>query len=383
MGPGVSRRGSTSQRTLPVRLGARAPRPQAMFAACPRNPSEARHRSTRPPQAGGGPPRSRPAPRTPPPIPGFSPPQPDAGPGRFAEVLRSTYAPGPISDRRESRDSENNSRHLTAIQHPRTPFGSKPPVCDGSGNRSQLVTAQTFRPSKVRSPTRVHDPSPASLLLKNTMARRGSGWTARKTGTTGRRSLESPTLSSTQVEAWRPGRAARKSVRVGETLGRLGFQGGPTDWKRPTRGGEIDRSGSGAAPVAAAHGRPIPVGDLAEIVGILRANYDRGPVRAKTHVLDDIVVVVMRGSGFTPLEQTIMDSGEDQSAESVVAMRENFQRVIASRYKQKIEELTNRKVLAFLSQAHVEPDITIEIFFVDGPLEGFGAVEVVDPGRRI
>jgi hypothetical protein len=36
-------------------------------------------------------------------------------------------------------------------------------------------------------------------------------------------------------------------------------------------------------------------------------------------------------------------------------------------------------VLAFLSQAHVEPDITMEVFFVDGPLAGFGALEVSEP----
>ena len=112
------------------------------------------------------------------------------------------------------------------------------------------------------------------------------------------------------------------------------------------------------------------------VVGILRDHYGRGPMRAKTYALDDIIVVVMRGSGFTALEQTIMDSGE---AHRVIDMREEFQRVMAERYKQTIEELTDRKVLAFLSQAHVEPDITMEIFFVDGPLEGFGAVEINEP----
>ena len=99
-------------------------------------------------------------------------------------------------------------------------------------------------------------------------------------------------------------------------------------------------------------------------------------MKAKTYVLDDIIVVVMRGSGFTPLEQTIMDSGEP---DRVIAMREDFQRVMAERYKHTIEELTGRKVLAFLSQAHVEPDITMEIFFVDRPLDGFGALELVEP----
>ncbi len=112
------------------------------------------------------------------------------------------------------------------------------------------------------------------------------------------------------------------------------------------------------------------------IVGMLRDHYGRGPMKAKTYALDDIIVVVMRGSGFTPLEQTIMDSGEP---ERVVAMREEFQRVMAERYKSVIEDLTNRKVLAFLSQAHVDPDITMEIFFVDTPLDGYGAVEIVQP----
>jgi uncharacterized protein YbcI len=112
------------------------------------------------------------------------------------------------------------------------------------------------------------------------------------------------------------------------------------------------------------------------IVALLREHYGRGPMKAKTYALDDIIVVVMRGSGFTPLEQTIMNSGEP---DRVVAMREDFQRVMAASYKDVIEELTGRNVVAFLSQAHVEPDITIEIFFVDGPLDGFGAVEITEP----
>ena len=112
------------------------------------------------------------------------------------------------------------------------------------------------------------------------------------------------------------------------------------------------------------------------IVAMLRDHYGRGPMRAKTYALDDIIVVVLRGSGFTALEKTIMDSGQP---DRVVEMREEFQHVMAERYKDTIEELTGRNVVAFLSQAHVEPDITIEIFFVDGPLAGFGAVEVTEP----
>ncbi len=111
-------------------------------------------------------------------------------------------------------------------------------------------------------------------------------------------------------------------------------------------------------------------------VALLREHYGRGPMKAKTYAVDDVIVVVMRGSGFTALEQTIMDSGQPNR---VIAMREDFQQMMANRYKDTIEELTGRKVVAFLSQAHVEPDITVEMFFVDGPLPGFGAVEVTEP----
>ena len=112
-------------------------------------------------------------------------------------------------------------------------------------------------------------------------------------------------------------------------------------------------------------------------VKLLREHYGRGPIKAKTYALDDIVAVVMRGAGFTPLEKTMMDSGQPKR---VVAMREEFQQMMARRYTVAIEELTGRKVQAFLSQAHIDPDITLEVFFIDRPLEGFGAFELTDGG---
>lgn len=134
-------------------------------------------------------------------------------------------------------------------------------------------------------------------------------------------------------------------------------------------------------PVAGDRGVPLAGGQLlaaisTNIVAILRDHYGRGPMKAKTYALDDLIVVVMRGSGFTTLEKTIMDSGEP---DRVVAMRHDFQRMMTKRFTETIEELSGRNVVAFLSQAHVDPDITMEIFFIDGPLEGFGSLELVDP----
>ena len=60
-------------------------------------------------------------------------------------------------------------------------------------------------------------------------------------------------------------------------------------------------------------------------------------------------------------------------------MREDLQRVMKQRYIDTIQQLTGRNVVAFISQAHVEPDLTLESFFIDGPLDGFGAAEIIDP----
>jgi len=48
-----------------------------------------------------------------------------------------------------------------------------------------------------------------------------------------------------------------------------------------------------------------------------------------------------------------------------------------------IEKLTGAKVVAFLSQAHVDPDITMEIFFVDGHSEASAHSNSSNPNRHV
>jgi len=109
-------------------------------------------------------------------------------------------------------------------------------------------------------------------------------------------------------------------------------------------------------------------------VALIREHYGRGPIKAKTYVLDNLIVCVL-SDGFTPIEKTMMEGGE---SDRVLEMRRDFQRLMKTRYSQMVEELTGRKPLAFLSQVHVEPDLTVEMFLMDGPLQGFGALELVE-----
>src|ERR1700749_1318131 len=111
------------------------------------------------------------------------------------------------------------------------------------------------------------------------------------------------------------------------------------------------------------------------IVAFMREHYGRGPIKAKTYILDNLIVCVL-SDGFTAIERTMMEGG---GPERVLEMRRDFQRMMKERYSEMVQELTGRKVLPFLSQAHVEPDLTIEMFLMDGPVPGFGALELVDP----
>jgi uncharacterized protein YbcI len=100
------------------------------------------------------------------------------------------------------------------------------------------------------------------------------------------------------------------------------------------------------------------------IVGLYREHFGRGPTAAKTYALDDIVVCVLR-DGITVIEKTLFNGGK---ADTVRAMRAAFQDAVAHRFTGAIEELTGREVRAFMSQAHVDPDLAIEVFFLDKPL---------------
>jgi hypothetical protein len=101
--------------------------------------------------------------------------------------------------------------------------------------------------------------------------------------------------------------------------------------------------------------------------------------RQRTDLLDRLLDVlsepVQCRAGVRVAARLEAQGGEP---DRVLEMRCDFQRMMKARYTEMIEQLTDRRVLAFLSQAPVEPDLTIEIFLMDGPLPGFGALELVD-----
>jgi uncharacterized protein YbcI len=89
--------------------------------------------------------------------------------------------------------------------------------------------------------------------------------------------------------------------------------------------------------------------------------YGKGPTKAKTHLVDDTVVSILRG-GFTKVERTLLDNGE---VESVYQMRRSFQQAMEGEFSRVVEEATGRNVIAYMSSIHVNPDLAIEVFVLE------------------
>jgi uncharacterized protein YbcI len=92
--------------------------------------------------------------------------------------------------------------------------------------------------------------------------------------------------------------------------------------------------------------------------------YGKGPTKAKTHQVNDTVVSILKG-GFTRVERTLLDTGQ---IESVYQMRRSFQQVMEDEFRRVVEEATGRKVIAYMSSIHVDPDLAVEIFVME-PLD--------------
>lgn len=93
--------------------------------------------------------------------------------------------------------------------------------------------------------------------------------------------------------------------------------------------------------------------------------YGKGPTKAKTFLVNDTVICILRG-GFTTVERTLIKQG---NPEPVYQMRRSFQGVMEEEFRTIVETATDRRVIAYMSQIHEDPDLAVEIFVLE-PDEG-------------
>jgi uncharacterized protein YbcI len=98
---------------------------------------------------------------------------------------------------------------------------------------------------------------------------------------------------------------------------------------------------------------------IANHVGRLLSEYTgREPTKARTSFGDDLVTVVVRDL-FTKGERSLVRDGR---ADPVLDLRRAYQATMGDELSEGVEEITGRRVIAFLSANHIDPDVAIESF---------------------
>ena len=114
-----------------------------------------------------------------------------------------------------------------------------------------------------------------------------------------------------------------------------------------------------------ARDRPVD-GQLAAAIStavahMLAERTGKGPTKAKTTLGENGVFVVLEDN-LTKGERNLAEAGEGAS---VIDTRRLWQRVMREQMSSKVEELTGRKVVGFLSDNHYDPDLAVEVFVLE------------------
>jgi uncharacterized protein YbcI len=97
------------------------------------------------------------------------------------------------------------------------------------------------------------------------------------------------------------------------------------------------------------------------VVHTLAQRTGRGPTKAKTTLGSNGVFVVLEDT-LTRGERTLVDAGEQAA---VLDLRSRWQRVMREEMSHEVEKLTGRKVVGFMSDNHIDPDLAVEVFVLE------------------
>jgi uncharacterized protein YbcI len=96
-------------------------------------------------------------------------------------------------------------------------------------------------------------------------------------------------------------------------------------------------------------------------VKLMREYTGRGPTRSRT-TIDRDTVMIMLGDTLTRGEQKLVQDGR---SDSVLQLRHEYQLTMRDDLVAAVEAATQRKVVAFMSQNHIDPDLAVEVFALE------------------
>ena len=96
-------------------------------------------------------------------------------------------------------------------------------------------------------------------------------------------------------------------------------------------------------------------------VQLLHEYTGRGPTKAKTEISDDQVTILLANT-LTKGESKLVQNGK---ADRVLQLRHDYQLTMRDDLVAIVERELHRKVIAFMSQNHIDPDLAVEVFVLE------------------
>jgi uncharacterized protein YbcI len=96
-------------------------------------------------------------------------------------------------------------------------------------------------------------------------------------------------------------------------------------------------------------------------VQLLHEYTGRGPTKAKTLINENVVTLLLADT-LTKGERKLVESGH---SDRVIKLRHDYQLVMREDLVALVERQLDRKVIAFMSQNHIDPDLAVEVFVLE------------------
>lgn len=112
-----------------------------------------------------------------------------------------------------------------------------------------------------------------------------------------------------------------------------------------------------------AEGRPLDDAVLSAVsdalAGLHERHHGHPPATAKTLMMGDDLLACVLGDVYTDVEKTMI---ELERHAVVCETRSSFQAAVRHRFMAEVERLSGRRVVAFITNHHVDPDLEVELF---------------------
>ncbi|HEX8649189.1 MAG TPA: DUF2294 domain-containing protein [Thermoleophilaceae bacterium] len=112
----------------------------------------------------------------------------------------------------------------------------------------------------------------------------------------------------------------------------------------------------------APEGQPVTAAVSNAMVKLYKEQFGRGPTKTRTAFAGPDTLLCTLQDSLTPAERNLVKMGENQRLRDV---RMFFQYASEDEFRGTVEQITGRKVWAFISGIDVCEDVSVEIFYLE------------------